>query len=340
MNIMSGRRRGAGASLLRGGLTLASLPYAGAMRLRRWMYRCGLRDRKHAAAPVICVGNLTTGGTGKTPMVAWVVRRLKEADAAPAILTRGYKTAVGLSDEAELLKRLCDVPVIVDPDRVAGAKTAVASGADVLVMDDGFQHLRLHRDLDIVLIDATRPFGFGYCLPRGLLREPCSALRYAHAVVITHSDMEDPDTLENLRDRLGRLAPAASLHSAVHKPSRIIDENGADMPLDALAGRKVLAFCGLANPDHFFETLLRLNVRMMACRVLNDHVEYTDELLAGLRSLVEKHNPDVLVTTQKDQVKLSAASLGRPIWTLAIEIEIVEGEAELIRKVAFTARED
>ena len=176
--IMSGRRRGAGASLLRAALATVAGPYAGTMWLRRWMYRRALLPSRRAKVPVICIGNITTGGTGKTPMVAWVVGRLKAAGCNPAILTRGYRPAAGQSDEAELLKHLCDAPVVINGDRPAGAAQAVAGGADVLVMDDGFQHRRLRRDMDVVLIDATNPFGYGHCLPRGLLREGPSALRY------------------------------------------------------------------------------------------------------------------------------------------------------------------
>ncbi|RLG28969.1 tetraacyldisaccharide 4'-kinase, partial [Methanosarcinales archaeon] len=171
-DIMSGRRRGVGAAALRAAAAVASCPYAAAMRLRRWAYRKGVLSSRSARAGVICVGNITTGGTGKTPMVAWVVDRLAQAGKTPAILTRGYRSAEGGSDEAALLKRLTGAAVVVNPDRAAGAKQALAGGADVLVMDDGFQHLRLRRDLDVVLIDATNPFGFGRCLPRGMLREP------------------------------------------------------------------------------------------------------------------------------------------------------------------------
>ena len=170
-DILSGRQTGPVAALLRATLSAASVPYAAAMRVRRDAYRRGVLASHAAGVPVICVGNVTTGGTGKTPMVAWVVRRLLENGFAPAILTRGYKSSAGQSDEAELLRRSlpASVPIVVNGNRLAGAQAARQQGANVLVMDDGFQHHRLRRDLDIVLIDATNPFGFGRCLPRGLL---------------------------------------------------------------------------------------------------------------------------------------------------------------------------
>ncbi|MFW6062423.1 MAG: tetraacyldisaccharide 4'-kinase, partial [Planctomycetota bacterium] len=216
IEIMSGQRSGAKARVTRGLLHAASMPYAVAMRARRRAYRAGLLGSVGVDVPVICVGNLTAGGTGKTPMVAWVIRELDAAGKTPAVLSRGYKAVDGQSDEAELLKAVCRVPVVMDPDRVAGARRAIEGGADVLVMDDGFQHRRLRRDLDIVLIDATNPFGFDHVLPRGLLREPPSALRYAGAVVVTRSDMISAEQLDALLERLAALAPGATLHTAVH----------------------------------------------------------------------------------------------------------------------------
>ena len=332
IEIMSGAG-GAGASLLRAGLLCAAGPYAAAMRARRWLYRRGLLPSRSADVPVICVGNITTGGTGKTPMVAWVVGHLFEAGKRPAILTRGYKAVGGVSDEAELLKGLTGADVIVNGDRVAGAKTAVSGGADVLVMDDGYQHRRLRRDLDIVLVDAANPFGFGHCLPRGLLREPLSALRDAGAVVITRSDAVDAPAFAELRQRLASLAPGASLHAAAHRPVRLIDPAGTEHPVGALAGRKVAAFCGIARPESFFDTLRGLGVDVVATRVLPDHVEYTDAMAADIARMAGDGGGEILVTTQKDYVKLVGEDLGGGVWQLVVEMTLVEGEAELVEKV-------
>jgi tetraacyldisaccharide 4'-kinase len=331
--ILSGRRRGAVAALLRGGLSAAAVPYAAAMRVRRWGYRKRLLPSKKPAIPVICAGNITTGGTGKTPMVAWVVGQLKQAGRKPAILTRGYKGSGGTSDEAKLLRQLCDAPVIVNPDRVAGAKTAATSGADVCVMDDGFQHLRLRRDLDIALVDATNPFGYGRCLPRGLLREPVSALQEADAIVITRSDQLDATALDELHDQLAHCARNATLHRAVHKPTKIIDENGHDLPLDALRGLKVCGFCGVGNPEHFFALLESLHPSLVDRHIYDDHVVYTQELVDHLRSAAEGTDSQVLVTTQKDYVKFPVRGFHRPVWALAVEMEIAEGEAKLINRI-------
>lgn len=335
--IMSGGRRGVAASLLRGALAAAEGPYAGVMRLRRWMYRHALLPSRQANVPVICIGNITTGGTGKTPMVAWVVARLKEAGRKPAILTRGYRPAGGKSDEAELLKRLCDTLVVVSADRQAGADQAVAAGADVLVMDDGFQHRRLRRDMDVVLIDATNPFGYGHCLPRGLLRECPSALRDAHAIVITRSDAAAKDELDALRQQISPLAPGGSIHLAVHRPTELISPDGGRLPLRALAGKKALAFCGLGNPEAFFATIRRLGVELAAWRALDDHAQYDSATADALCDQARAAGAQVLLTTQKDAVKAPAAGFSLPMWQLVVEIEITEGGQELIQKLQTVA---
>jgi tetraacyldisaccharide 4'-kinase len=342
MDILSGRAGGPAFACVRAGLWAASKPYAAAMRLRRWAYRTGIAKSHAAGVPVICVGNLTTGGTGKTPMVVWVVRLLQQAGHRPAILTRGYRgeapaaaasgtpdDGLGGSDEARLLAALTAAPVMVDGDRVAGAARAVAGRADVLVMDDGFQHRRLRRDLDIVLIDAGDPFGLGHCLPRGLLREGPSALADAHAVVITHSDEAALDDLA----RLAALAPRASHYAAVHVPKCLLDETGARRPLGELLGRPVLAFAGLAAPDHFFAALEHLGAHLAVRRALPDHAAYTQSVLDELAAAAVAAKADMLVTTQKDHVKLAPLHAAMPVWQLAVEMDITDGRESLVARI-------
>ena len=320
---------GGAAALLRAPLLCASLPYAAVMRARRWLYRRGLLPGTAAGVPVICVGNITTGGTGKTPMVAWVVARLKNAGRRAAILTRGYKAVGGVSDEAELLKALTGAEVVVNGDRIAGARQAVAGGADVLVMDDGYQHRRLRRDLDIVLVDAANPFGFGHCLPRGLLREPPGALADAGAVVITRSDAVDAEALSALRGRLSALAPGCAVCAAVHRVTAAIDAAGVERPAEALSGRKVMAFCGIAAPGSFFNALGAVGARVVATKALADHVDYTAAVAAEIRKAAADAGAEMMVTTQKDHVKLAGTDLGGAVWQLAVEMAVVDGEGEL-----------
>jgi tetraacyldisaccharide 4'-kinase len=336
-DILSGRRSGVGVSLLRGALAMAAWPYAGAMWLRRRLYRAGVLPSRRAAVPVVCVGNLTTGGTGKTPMVAWVVNRLKGAGLSPAVLTRGYKGSGGTSDEAELLRQATGSSVVVDGDRVSGAQRAVADGAGVLVMDDGFQHRRLRRDLDIVLIDATRPWGYERCLPRGLLREPISALRDADAVVVTRADQAGSRAVDEIRRRVREILPEAPVALASHRPSAVIDASGRQRELDVLAGRKVCAFCGIGNPEAFFRTLELLNARVVSRHPLDDHFDYGPQLSQTLCDTCGQRSgcgAQVMITTPKDYVKLDADTAPREVWQLTTTMDIHDGADAIERRIA------
>jgi tetraacyldisaccharide 4'-kinase len=342
---------GAGGAVLRAALAAASVPYGLLLRARRWAHRGRLipgdslarysRPGSGRAIRVISVGNITTGGTGKTPMVAWVARRLHSMGLRPGVLLRGYKGAGGDSDEARLLRELCgDCPVVANPDRLAGAMDAMAAGAEAMILDDGFQHLRLRRDLDIVLIDATNPFGYGWCLPRGLLREPAAALRHAHEIVITRSDAVDEAALAALRGRLERLAPQAGIRLAVHRATGFrVGRDGSHRAASEIAGSaggsppsgcRVFAFCGIGNPGAFFATLEGLGAKIAGRLALNDHAAYTPEVLARVRHAASESGADLLATTRKDGVKIGETDLGLPLWQLEIEMHVTEGEAALI----------
>ncbi len=193
--LVSGRRRGVGATLARGALRLAETPYSLAMRWRNRQYDNGTREIERVGAPVVSVGNLTLGGTGKTPMVEWLCRWFRARGVRVTIVSRGYKAGDGATnDEAlELEQKLPDVPHVQNPDRVAAARMAIEEfEAQAIVLDDAFQHRRIARDLDIVLLDALAPFGFEHVFPRGMLREPLSGLARAHAVILTRADMATP----------------------------------------------------------------------------------------------------------------------------------------------------
>ncbi len=332
-DMLSGHKRGPGLALLRAGLKITSLPYARITSLRRKMYANGALSSKAAGVPVISVGNITTGGTGKTPMVAWIVSQLQQMGAKPAVLIRGYKSNGGLSDEAEFLSHATGCKVITNPNRVEGAAKAVADGANVLVMDDGFQHLKLKRDLDIVLIDATCPFGFGHVLPRGLLREPLRALSDADAIIITRCEAADENELVLLREKLGKLAPGVSLHEAVHKPLHFIGPDGQQHPLTAVEGRKVFELCGIGNPDAFIATLKNLAVRTVGRAILADHVKYSPQVVEPIRDELAICQPELIVTTQKDYVKLSDVEFACEIWQLVVEMELTNAAEKLVKKL-------
>lgn len=317
---------------------LLGWPYATALRARRLAYRHRLLPCRSVSVPVVSVGNLTVGGTGKTPMVAWLVEQLRELGRTPAVLTRGYKARAGLSDEAELLRQLTGAHVVVHPDRYLGALRAIANDADVLVLDDGFQHRRLRRNLDIVLIDATNPFGSGpvwrgYCLPLGRMRESVSALADADAVVLTRTDLMDPAwsaALEAwLMDRFGHLV----LASAVHQPTAVIDPQGKAYPPEHLAGTSAVAFAGLGNPMGFAGTLVQVGLDLKATLPLKDHVHYDARTLGMLAEAARKASADILITTRKDAVKFNPVDLDVPVWQLDVEIDLATGRDALLAKL-------
>jgi tetraacyldisaccharide 4'-kinase len=231
LKIISGQVPGLIGVPARLALTPFSWPYSAVVRLRNRLYTNGWLKAYKVGAPVLCVGNLTTGGTGKTPLVVWLCRYLGDKQLRCAILTRGYKTRPGeISDEPALLSARCPgAAVVVNPDRVAGAAKAIRDHrAQVLVMDDGFQHRRLARDLDIIALDATQPFGYGRLLPAGLLREPVAGLRRAHAVVLTRCDQAPAEALERLEAGIRRVNPQLVVARSVHAPVGILGLPGTE----------------------------------------------------------------------------------------------------------------
>jgi tetraacyldisaccharide 4'-kinase len=317
------------------GLTLLSLPYSTIVRLRNRLYSSGLLRIHQAGVPVICVGNLTTGGTGKTPLVVWLCRLVRKKGLACAILTRGYRTQKGeLSDEPALLAAQCpDVPVVVNPDRVAGAAQAIGRhGARVLVMDDGFQHRRLARDLDIIAADATSPFGYGRVLPAGLLREPASGLRRAHAVVLTRCDQVPEETLSRIEDEIRRINRNLVIARSIHAPIAVRTAAGREVPPGQIRGKQVFAFCGIGNPQAFFRTIERLGASIAGSRAFDDHYRYTPEDLAAIQNQARALQATLVLTTQKDWTKITQpASLKEtpPLAYLAIDLQITAGEESL-----------
>jgi tetraacyldisaccharide 4'-kinase len=335
--LLAGERRGVGAALERSGLRLAGMPYGWAMAIRNRLFDHGWKAVHCAGAPVVSIGNLTVGGTGKTPCVEYVANRLRQWQRRVVILSRGYGSEQGPNDEALVLREnLPDVPHLQGADRVALAKKAVADlKCDVLVLDDGFQHRRLARDLDVVLVDATEPWGFGYLLPRGLLRESPRALCRAGAVLLTRCDQAEPAVLDNLQDMMATLAPRASVILASHQPSEWTDAERRIRPLKQLVGQRVAAFCGIGNPDAFRRTLINLGMTIGAFRSFADHHDYTPADVEELCNWTKKHAREgIVVTTQKDLVKLRLTRLGEcELWALRIQLRIHAGQDALDRKL-------
>jgi tetraacyldisaccharide 4'-kinase len=345
-DLISGRRRGLGGAVARLAMGAASVPYGWAIRLRNRGYDRGTKEIHRPSVPVISVGNLTVGGTGKTPMVEWLARHLRQQEIRVAILSRGYGAEQGgLNDEAlELELSLPDVPHLQNPDRAASAEIAVDELAtQILLLDDGFQHRRLARDFDLVLLDATEPFGFDRLLPRGTLREPVDGLRRAQAIVLSRADMIDPAAREQVRTRAARLAPAAVWAEVEHRPATLVDSAGATYALEELRDQPVVGFCGIGNPAGYRHTLAGLGCRIERWREFPDHHDYTRENVDEIAQLVRESGARLAVCTRKDLVKLRVPAInGAPLRAVGVELSFLRGEAELvaaIQPVAERARE-
>ena len=297
------------ASPLRGLLRAAEVVYARVVRLRNGRYdRHG--PRRVLPVPVISVGNLTVGGTGKTPFVMELVNRLDRMGLRPAVVSRGYKRgAVSTNDEERLIRRSCPGVICVsDPDRAAAGEIAHRDlGADVIVLDDGFQHRQLGRSLDIVLVDATCPFGFGHLLPRGLLREPAESLRRAQVVVLTRCDQVSPARLSEIDARLRVLAPETTHLQCKHHVTSIRRLAGPPVT-EPLEGKRAVLFAGVGNPRMFAVTVRSLGVEVVGERWWPDHHRYRPRDVAALLGSERFPPHDLLITTEKDAVKLEGLS--------------------------------
>jgi tetraacyldisaccharide 4'-kinase len=330
--LIRGDRAGVMPSLQRAGLWTLSLGYRLGAAVRNRAFDRGWKTVHKAPVPVVSVGNLTTGGTGKTPCVEYVARFFRQLELQVALLSRGYGSEAGRNDEALVLEEnLPDVPHLQGPDRARLAQTAVEElESEILVLDDGFQHRRLHRDLDLVLIDATNPWGHGYLLPRGLLREPVSSLRRADAVILTRCDLVADAALEGIRMKV-RGVKMMPIAESTHRPGAWRNASLATVALDAFKQRPVAGFCGLGNPEAFRQTLVKLGLDVIAWRTFPDHHPYSREDIESLRAWARELPADaVLATTQKDLVKIRLDRLGdRELWALVIQMQITAGQDAL-----------
>lgn len=330
--IISGRRTDLRAGGARALLRVASLGYSLVVCIRNALYDHHILRSHQANTTVLSIGNLTTGGTGKTPLVVWLCRRVRARQLPCAILTRGYKTQKGeLSDEPALLATRCrDVPVIVNPDRVAGAAEAVQNhGAQVLVMDDGFQHRRLARDLDIVAVDATVPFGYGRVLPAGLLREPVAGLKRAHAVVLTRCDQVSEDVLSQIEAEIRRIHRQLVIARSIHAPIGVRTTQETEIPLGEMRGKRVFVFCGIGNPGAFFRTVERLGAIVAGSMAFDDHHRYTTDDLKAVHSQARERRSALVLTTQKDWSKAISSATPEsdpPLAYMVIDLQITAGE--------------
>lgn len=325
LSIVSGQSRGVASALARTGLAILEPAYRGIIRTRNTLYNQRVKASHDLGRFTVSVGNLTTGGTGKTPVVQWLADQAVSRRMRPAILMRGYGSKEGFSDEAELLRRP-GVVVQINPDRIAGAKAVLSHdpSVDLFLLDDGFQHRRARRDVDLVLIDATCPFGYGHVLPRGLLREPIASLSRAHAILITRADAIND--VSDIKRQIRMHAPTAPILCSRHVIGGLVDANGSVVDLSRTGRCLILA--GIGNPSAFAETLSAMGVRVVDQWSPGDHHVYTD---MDVQRLIGWKNIDSIITTEKDWVKLrrlpgieKLSNLSRAI----LSIDFADGDAD------------
>ncbi len=329
-------------------LFILSIVYFGMIGLVKLMLSMGLLRSYRSSRRVISVGNITLGGTGKTPLVEYVARFLSQNGHKPAVLLRGYKkpkqaTFSGsadfevLGDEASMLKENLRglAEVLSGPDRVTNAKYVDREGdCDTIILDDGFQHWRLKRDLDIVTVDAANPFGNRLLLPAGHLREPITALKRAHVFCLTHADRVSKEDLKELQTLLLSIRPDALVIRALHEPDFLHDlKTGKTYGVEVLRDAKVGIFCGIGNPLSFVRTVEKNGARILLKRFFDDHEIFSKGALEDFAIQSHALGIEKILTTQKDAQRL--AGLFRKsdpkvsILILRISLKIIEGKEAL-----------
>jgi tetraacyldisaccharide 4'-kinase len=317
---------GAGAvpKTVRAALTPLSAMYRVASSVRSLLYDRGILRVYQSSIPVVSVGNLTVGGTGKTPVAAWVATEIRERGRAPAIVLRGYG-----DDEPLVHKRLNEgVEVVVCRDRVRGIREAVACGADAVVLDDGFQHRRAARDLDILLVSADGWTGRAPLLPVGPWREPLKAARRASLIIITRKTAGRAK-VEAVQRALAAVAPSVPQAVATLRLGEVVSTTtGQSIPLTALADTRVLAIAAIATPDSFFEQLAATGA-IVDPRPFPDHHTFSSREAARLAEAAEAAN--FAVCTLKDAVKLESLwpPRGGSLWYVSQRVSIEEGTSRL-----------
>ena len=330
-------------------LYILSIFYRGIIGLRNFMYESGMVPMNRLNCKVISVGNITVGGTGKTPTVIKLATLLREKGYRPAVLSRGYKgrkkrqvnivsdgahilmSPQEAGDEPALIAQSVDtIPVLTGKRRYITGRYAVEHfGANVLILDDAFQHRSLMRDIDIVLLDEQRPLGNGFVLPRGELREPPRALRRADIVLLTGSEKGDsPVDIDSPNDqhrKSGSYLSDKPMFRAYRKPRDFIKGiTKAVYPLDYIKGKKIVAFAGIADPDAFRRTIMSIGGQIVGFIPFPDHHSYRSDDIAAIREAISDASADIVITTGKDGIKLiDFPELLHDVFILRIDMAIL-----------------
>lgn len=338
-------------------LAVLAVVYSAGLDVYLLLYRLGIRRKKMLPCPVVSIGNLTSGGTGKTPMTETVCRLCLDIGMHPAIVSRGYRgsrsavpavvsdgvrmrlSARQAGDEPVVLAQaLPGVPVVVGRDRRASGALAVGQFApDLVVLDDGMQYWQLHRDLEIVLVNCVCPFDNGWTLPRGLLREPPRHLRRSSIIVVTNAERAGSEILEQVVRRVRKLAPGRPVFTANLRPVGLRDIRTGDwIPVAWLGDRPIAAVCAVGDPGAFEETLVRAGAQVVYSRRLMDHARISDAELASVEQQALAKSADAIVVTEKDAVKLSESERRLPVMALTVRMQL-DHESEFVDLLAAIA---
>ena len=369
LDVIEDRRTGRAAGTIRAVLSGFSKVYSVLVQGRIRMYKIGVFRKKTLGCSVISVGNITVGGTGKTPVVEMMARALKDGGRKVVILSRGYKSreskvkrffrrkfgyvprvvsdgkkvlldSLEAGDEPHMLaNNLPDIPVLVDRDRVKSGAYAIRKfGADTLLLDDGFQFIKLRRKYDLVLIDCTNPFGNGRLLPRGLLREPVKNLARANYIFLTKTSGKD---VEAIKQEVKRLNPKAEIIETVHEPLYFENlETGRHQPLDFIRGKKVHVLSAIARPESFEEALSQLGAELAGISRFIDHHRFTYEEVEQITRQARDDQVDAIITTEKDAVRLPQVEPAPvPTYFLRVNIRITAGArdfADCVSRICYS----
>lgn len=333
-SLMSDKRTAKIWMPLKGLLYALSLVYGAAIFGRKIFYRFRIFKAQKVPMKVISVGNLTLGGTGKTPFVIALAGILKEVlKKETCVLIRGY----GWDEQAMLKKSLPDIPILVGENRIRAATRAIKLyGSNTAVLDDGFQYWELARDLDIVLVDARNPFGNGQLFPRGVLREPKSAIKRADCIVLTKANKTKLD-VNTIKGELSNIKPGLIFLEAEHKPRSLYGVKARkEFELSEVRGKRVILLSSIGDPDYFEETVRDLDADVILHLRFPDHYNYRPKDMEKIKNACDEKQFDYLITTEKDAVKFTRLGLYMPeypLMVLSIDMEITSGKENLIDRL-------
>jgi len=329
-SLMTDKRNGAVYAPFKAVLYLASLAYGAAIFIRTVLYKFAIFRTRHVPMKVISVGNLTLGGTGKTPFVIALAKILEdEMKRNACIMIRGY----GWDEQAMLKRNLTDTPILVGEDRVRSAHRAIKLyGSSTAILDDGFQYWELGRDLNIVLIDSRNPFGNGHLFPRGVLRETKAALKRADIVVFTKTNKSGA-RLAALKDEIRRIKSDIIFLEAIHEPHHLYDVKARKFyDLSYMNGKRVILVSSIGDPGYFEETVKGLGANVLEHIIFPDHHNYRKKDIERIMKRCDERKFDFVATTEKDTVKFQRLALsfaGYPLIVVAVELEIISGKEGL-----------